>query len=129
METLVAYEYDWKLLPKGRPREYIGIIMKGLAPVFYKIKITPSLALAVQTAKYPRIQDETIVQRYTPSVPNQYTYMVDGMRPIVNREIIFGCYQALTPLMMSMNQEPQPQPQNQAANQEPENQAENQEEN
>jgi hypothetical protein len=41
--------------------------MQGLAPTFYKITLTPALAPAVQRSEYPHEQDETLVQRVTPS--------------------------------------------------------------
>ena len=73
--------------------------MVGSAPVFYRIPVTTALLQAVSAAQYP--EEETIVLRYIPPVPDQVAYITAvGMRPLVNRRIVLQCFEAFKALLV-----------------------------
>jgi hypothetical protein len=77
---------------------YIGIVTIGSsAHFFYKITITQALVDAVVNSQFP--DQETIIERYIPPVPNVDDFLRDGMLPIDNRHVSFQCYEALKTLL------------------------------
>ncbi|KAF9479487.1 hypothetical protein BDN70DRAFT_834440 [Pholiota conissans] len=69
-----------------------GITMVGTAPTFYRIPVSPKLLEALVTLTYP--QEETIVYRCLPPVPDKQKYASEGMRPLTNRCIVLQSFQA-----------------------------------
>jgi len=69
-----------------------GITMKGTMPAFYKIPVTADLVRAVQFGEYPA--QETIVYAHVPIVPRPTRRYSEGMRPLDNRRIILGRFEA-----------------------------------
>ncbi|KAH9175787.1 hypothetical protein EDB89DRAFT_1944252 [Lactarius sanguifluus] len=84
-------------LPPSPSKRYLGIVMVGVAPRFYKIVITQALEDAVRHSQFPA--EETIVQRFVPPVPNMATFLCQGMLPLDNRRICFQCFEALRTLL------------------------------
>ncbi|KAH9175795.1 hypothetical protein EDB89DRAFT_1847206, partial [Lactarius sanguifluus] len=84
-------------LPPLPSKRYLGIVMVGVAPCFYKITITRALQDAVRLSQFP--DEETIVQRFIPPVPNMDTFLQRGMLPLDNRRICFQCFEALRTLL------------------------------
>lgn len=80
-------------LPPMLSNTYIGIVMIGAVPHFYKISITQALVYAVRHGLFPA--EETIVQRIIPLVPNMY----EGMLSLENRRVYFQCFEALKALL------------------------------
>ncbi|KAH9034192.1 hypothetical protein EDB85DRAFT_1022260 [Lactarius pseudohatsudake] len=80
-------------------KRYLGIVMVGVAPHFYKITITQALQDAVRHSQFP--DEETIVQRFVPPVPNMDDFLQKGpgMLPLDNRRICFQCFEALRTLL------------------------------
>ena len=74
--------------------------MIGTAPIFYRISVTTALLQALATASYP--QEETIVLKFVPPVPNQNRYRIDGMRPLDNRHIILQCFEAFKAVIVRL---------------------------
>jgi hypothetical protein len=74
--------------------------MIGTAPIFYRITVTTALLQALATASYP--QEETIVLKFIPPVPNQNRYRIDGMRPLDNRHIILQCFEAFKAVIVRL---------------------------
>jgi len=74
--------------------------MIGTAPIFYRIFVTTALLQALATASYP--QEETIVLKFVPPVPNQNRYRIDGMRPLDNRHIILQCFEAFKAVIVRL---------------------------
>lgn len=74
---------------------YIGIVMVGVAPRFYKVVITRALVDAVRYGQFPA--EETIVRRLVPPVPapNVNDYLREGMLPLLNRRACFQCFEEL----------------------------------
>jgi hypothetical protein len=66
-----------------------GITMVGTFPRFYKITVTADLDYCIQSGVYPPTQ--TIVYRHTPRVPTRQS---EGMRPLINRQLVLRCYEA-----------------------------------
>ena len=84
--------------PPFTSKRYIGIIMIGLAPAhFYKIIITQALVDAVMAGELPT--EETILEHFTPPVPNMSTFLHEGLVPLENRRICFQCFEALKTLL------------------------------
>jgi hypothetical protein len=77
-----------------------AITMIGTAPIFYRIFVTTALLQALATASYP--QEETIVLKFIPPVPNQNRYRIDGMRPFDNRHIILQCFEAFKAVIVRL---------------------------
>ncbi|KAI0797577.1 hypothetical protein C8Q75DRAFT_887065 [Abortiporus biennis] len=69
-----------------------GIIIHGTAPIFYKIPVTKELLDAAENGEVP--VHETLVQRYTPVVPDPQHYLDAGMVPLTNRRAILTCLEA-----------------------------------
>src|ERR1700761_2611445 len=82
-------------LPPMPSKRYIGIVMIGTAPRFYKITVTQSLVDAVMASQIP---EETIIQRFVPPVPDAHNFLQDGMVPLDNRRVCFQCFEALKTL-------------------------------
>ncbi|KAN0135885.1 hypothetical protein V8E53_006337, partial [Lactarius tabidus] len=76
---------------------YIGIVTIGSAHFFYKITITQALVDAVANSQFP--DQETIIERYIPPVPDIDDFLRDGMMSLDNRRICFQCYEALKTLL------------------------------
>ena len=98
-EAIATFRHDEKWLPANTTREYIGIIMRGLTPTFYKIPISLDLVEAVQNTQYPD-EHQTTVQRFLPPVEDP-DFLTNGMRPLDNRKMCFRCYEALRPLLVA----------------------------
>jgi hypothetical protein len=82
-----------------------AITMTGTTPIFYRIPVTVALLRALATAQYPPAQypdEETVVLRFIPPVPNQGRYRLDGMRPLENRWIILQCFEAFKALIVGL---------------------------
>ena len=75
-----------------------GITLAGTFPRFYKIRVTADLDHCVRHGLYPATP--TIVYRHTPRVPRRRS---DGMRPLGNREVILGCYEAFRQTVLSQH--------------------------
>jgi hypothetical protein len=86
-------------LPTLQSKTFVGITMVGSAPIFYKIPVTEELLTCLATSQYP--PHPTIVQKFFPPVPNLSKLSNDGMRPLVNRCIIFRCFEAFKPFVVS----------------------------
>jgi hypothetical protein len=84
------------LLPIPSKR-YIGIVMIGLAPLFYKITITQALVDAVMADQSPA--EETIIQCFIPPVPSISSFLHQGMLPLEDRHICLQCFEALRTLL------------------------------
>jgi len=74
--------------------------MTGTAPIFYRILVTGALLQALATAQYP--DEETVVLRFIPPVPNPGRYRLDGMRPLENRRIILQYFEAFKAVIVSL---------------------------
>ena len=74
--------------------------MTGTTPVFYRVPVTVALLTALYTAQYP--DEETVVLRFIPPVPNQSRYRLDGMRPLENRWIVLQCFEAFKAVIVSL---------------------------
>lgn len=103
-EAIAAfYENNKALRPAGLPtlqsKTFAGITMVGTAPTFYKIPVTEELLTALATSQYPA--QPTIVQKFFPPVPILARLSNHGMRPLVNRRIIFQCFEALKQFVVS----------------------------
>ena len=68
-------------------KTYVGIVMVGAAPRFYKITITQDLVYAVSYGQFPA--KETIVQHLVPPVLNVHRFLCQGMLPLDNRRVCF----------------------------------------
>jgi hypothetical protein len=79
-------------LPPVLSKRYIGIVMIGTGPHFYKITITEALVDAVGQAQFPT--EGTLVERFIPPVPN-----TEGMRSLENRHVYYQCFEALKALL------------------------------
>jgi len=69
-----------------------GITMVGTTAMFYRIPVTQQLVDAVAIGAYPA--EETVISQFIPPVPALGSYPEDGMRPLVNRHIVFQCSEA-----------------------------------
>ena len=103
-EAIAAfYENNKVLRMAGLPtlpsKTFAGITMVGTAPTFYKIPVTEELLTCLATSQYP--PHPTIVQKFFPPVPNLVKLSNDGMRPLVNRRIIFQCFEAFRQFVVS----------------------------
>ncbi|KAF6754864.1 hypothetical protein DFP72DRAFT_1169857 [Ephemerocybe angulata] len=76
-----------------------AITMVGTAARFYKITITRELADAVEIGL--PVENETIVHRFMPPVPNRFTYNARGMVPLENRRLLLKCFEAFKQFMLS----------------------------
>jgi hypothetical protein len=74
-------------------KEIYAIVMKRTAPIFYRVHVTTALVDALATSAYP--QEETLVLRFIPPVPNQQLYSAEGMHPLANRRSVFQCLECL----------------------------------
>ncbi|KAF9471085.1 hypothetical protein BDN70DRAFT_605389 [Pholiota conissans] len=74
-------------------RLFPGIVILGSSPVFYKIDVTRELAEAVKRGVCP--STTTVVERHVPAVPRPEKRDEEGMKPLDNRRIMLGCYQAM----------------------------------
>ncbi len=101
-EALAAFYTDnFDCISVGLPpipsKRYIGIVMIGTMPRFYKITITEALVNAVMLAQFPA--EETIVQCFFPPIPNKTNFLHQGMQPLDNWQICFQCFEALRGLL------------------------------
>ena len=78
-----------------------GIAMVGTAPYFYRVLITDALLTAVETASFP--DEETVIFRFIPPVPDMDSYVSDGMRPLENRHIVFQCFEAFKGVLVCLH--------------------------
>jgi hypothetical protein len=85
-------------IPPILSQRYIGIVMVGTGPHFYKVTVTQALVDAVALSQFPA--EETLVQRFIPPVPNtDSSSLHEGMRSLENRHVLFQCYEALKTLL------------------------------
>jgi len=101
-EAIAAFSENNKALraaglPTLQSKTMAGITMVGSAPIFYKVPVTEELLTCLATSQYP--PHHTIVQKFFPPVPNLGRLSNDGMRPLVNRRIIFQCFEAFRPFV------------------------------
>ncbi|PFH50005.1 hypothetical protein AMATHDRAFT_75875 [Amanita thiersii Skay4041] len=75
---------DHKVIP--------GIILKGTAPVFYKIPVTTQLAESVALGVYPSAL--TVVHTHLPAMGRWARRQNEGMKPLNNRATMLSCYEA-----------------------------------
>ena len=94
-QTNNAIRVNDLFLPPLQRRVFPGITMVGTFPRFYKITITSDLDLSIRQGFYP--PTETIVHRHTPRVPRRRS---EGMRPLMNRELVLRCYEAFKPFVL-----------------------------
>ncbi|TFK60559.1 hypothetical protein BDN72DRAFT_805619 [Pluteus cervinus] len=73
-------------------REIPGIVMKGTAPVFYRIPITDDLVRSIGDGTYP--DQPTIVYRLLSPVQDVSKYFSEGMQSLENRRVIMQCFEA-----------------------------------
>ena len=73
--------------------------MVGTAPTFYKIPVTEEILISLATSQYP-LQAIT-VEKLVPPVPFPGRLANDGMKPLVNRRIIFQCFEAFRQFVVS----------------------------
>jgi hypothetical protein len=83
--------------PPVSSKAYIGIVMIGTGPRFYKINISRDLVSAVRHGLFPA--EETVIQRFVPPVPNGFSFLRMGMVPLDNRHVCFQCFEALKTLL------------------------------
>ncbi|KIK08039.1 hypothetical protein K443DRAFT_672922 [Laccaria amethystina LaAM-08-1] len=93
-KAIVALEHNnCKRVKAGLQRlpdkEIYAIVMKRTAPIFYRVHVTTALVDALATSAYP--QEETLVLRFIPPVPNQQLYSAEGMHPLANRRSVSQC--------------------------------------
>ena len=86
-------------LPPLKSKTFAGIIMVGTAPTFYKIPVTEEILMSLATSQYPL--QATTVEKFIPPVPFPERLANDGMKPLVNRRIIFQCLQAFKQFVVS----------------------------
>lgn len=86
-------------LPLLQSKTFAGITMTGTAPTFYKIPVTGDLLHSLATSQYP--SQVTTVERFIPPVPLPGRLESDGMKPLVNRYIIFQCLEAFKQFVVS----------------------------
>jgi len=96
-EAIAAFQSNNKELvlaglPPIKQRLIPGIVMNGTAPVFYKILVTRDLADAVMFGVFPLTP--TTVYFHVPVVPRPYGRSNEGMKPLDNRRIVLGCFEA-----------------------------------
>ncbi|KAF8319561.1 uncharacterized protein EI90DRAFT_3254488 [Cantharellus anzutake] len=77
-----------------------GITMIGRAPTFFKIPVSEALVKAIVTGQYPAFA--MTVQRLVPPVPDRLNYMIQGMKPLENRRVVFQCFQAFKALVYQL---------------------------
>ncbi|EDR02351.1 uncharacterized protein LACBIDRAFT_309609 [Laccaria bicolor S238N-H82] len=70
-----------------------AIVNRRNALIFYRVHVTTALVDALAAATYP--QEETMVLRFIPPVPNHELYKTEGMHPLANRRSVFQCLEAL----------------------------------
>ncbi|TFK69929.1 hypothetical protein BDN72DRAFT_839680 [Pluteus cervinus] len=73
-------------------REIPGIIMKGTAPVFYRIPITDDLVRSIGDGTYP--DQPTTIHRLLSPVQDVSKYFSEGMQSLENRRVIVRCFEA-----------------------------------
>ena len=81
-------------------KDICAIVMRRTAPIFYRVHVTTALVDALAAATYP--QEETMVLRFIPPVPNQELYRTEGMHPLANRRCVFQCLEALKPVIVRL---------------------------
>ena len=69
-----------------------AIAMVGTSLTFYHIQLSTKLLNALATASFP--EDQTIVLKFIPPIPNAQHYSSDGMHVLENRHIALQCFQA-----------------------------------
>ncbi|KAH7903506.1 hypothetical protein BJ138DRAFT_1168048 [Hygrophoropsis aurantiaca] len=69
-----------------------AIITIGSSPTFLKVPVTAELADCVGRGVYPITP--TVVSVHEPEIPRPSQRIVEGMRPLDNRHIVFQCYEA-----------------------------------
>lgn len=60
--------------------------MVGTAPIFYRVLVDHQVADHLD-----RPGQSLVVKKLVPPVPDTGRYIVDGMVPLQNRRIVFGC--------------------------------------
>ncbi|KAF8977009.1 hypothetical protein BDQ17DRAFT_1384220 [Cyathus striatus] len=96
-EAVMAFYYNNSIreengLPHLKEVVIPGIVMVGTLPAFFKVPITRTLASHVHHGTYP--SDETHVEFCYPPIPHPNTRLIEGMKPLDNRCVIFQCYEA-----------------------------------
>ena len=81
-------------------KEICAIVMRRTAPIFYRVPVTTALVDALAAATYP--QEETVVLRFIPPVPNQELYRTEGMHPLANRRCVFQCLEAFKAVVVRL---------------------------
>lgn len=74
--------------------------MVGTAPTFFRVCVTERLLRALERGSYP--DEETVVLKFVPPVPNIDDYLSFGMRPLENRRIVLQCFEGLKPLIVRL---------------------------
>lgn len=88
-----GYLYE-RSMPLLKSYTFLGLIMRGVTPIFYKITISEALWLAVVTGTYPL--ETTIVERLY-SVPGK-----QGLQSLTTRKQVLQCLEAFKELMVSL---------------------------
>jgi hypothetical protein len=81
-------------------KDICAVAMKRTAPIFYRIHVTTALVDALAASNYP--QEETMVLRFIPPVPNQQLYSTEGMHPLANRRSVFQCLEAFKAVIVCL---------------------------
>ena len=81
-------------------KDVCAIVMRRTAPIFYRVHVTTALVDALAAATYP--QEETVVLRFIPPVPNQELYRTEGMHPLANRRCVFQCLEAFKAVVVRL---------------------------
>lgn len=79
-------------LPPLDARLVPGLTMAGTLPVFYKVPVTNELAQAIQSGTYPTTP--TQVHAHIPSIPRAVSRFSEAMKPLDNRRVLLGCFEA-----------------------------------
>ncbi|KXN86041.1 hypothetical protein AN958_10598 [Leucoagaricus sp. SymC.cos] len=86
----------------GRPalteQVMFGITMARTAPIFYCIPVTKKLLGALEHRPYP--EEETVILRFMPPIPNMNSYLTSGMQPLENHHIVFQYFKGLKALIV-----------------------------
>jgi hypothetical protein len=96
-EAIAAFQYNNTLLRRIgaqliQAKTIPGITMIGSTPTFYKINVTQDLLYAVETGQYPA--NPTTVYKLVPPVDDLSRLRQNGMKPLNNRAVILGCFEA-----------------------------------
>lgn len=89
-------------LPPPESQTFLGVIMRGTAPSFYKITIPKELWLAVMTGRYP--QQTTVVRKVTSPFPDVRVALGrEGMVSLENRRVTLKCFEGLKKILVCLS--------------------------